>query len=226
MTDQILDAVDIRKRFHGPAGAVEVLDGVSLAVRSGEVVALVGRSGSGKSTLLNILGTLARPDGGRVTLGTTSCGDLSDAAAARLRRTRIGFVFQAGNLLPQLTARQNVALPYAAGIRAGRGPAADLLAGVGLADRLDHRPSQLSAGQQQRVALARALVNSPDLLLADEPTGSLDEETEVQMLDLLRTVAADGKAVLVVTHSDAVARSADRVLRIDAGHLVATESLS
>lgn len=225
MDETVVKAENLHKSFDGPTGHVDVLRGVSLHVGSGEVVALVGRSGSGKSTLLNLLGALALPDQGTIRIGTTDLATLDDQHAAHVRRTQVGFVFQAGNLLPHLTAVQNVALPYAQGIKAGRPVAAALLEQVGLAERADHRPNQLSAGQQQRVALARALVNQPTLVLADEPTGNLDGETEAQMLALLRSTAVPGRAVLVVTHSEAVSTAADRVIRIDSGRLMEQETV-
>ena len=222
--ETLLQAAGVRKSFTGPGGHAEVLRGVSLDLRRNEDVALVGRSGSGKSTLLNVLGALTRADAGSVRIGGTDLTALETRQAARLRRTQLGFVFQGGNLLGHLTAQQNVALPYARDIRPGRAVASALLEQVGLADRAEHHPSELSAGQQQRVALARALVNSPRVVLADEPTGNLDRQTEGEVLSLLRAVAAEGRTVLIVTHSEAVSAAADRVLRIDAGHLVEQET--
>jgi ABC-type lipoprotein export system ATPase subunit len=191
---------------------------------AGQLTALVGRSGSGKSSLLNVLGALTPPDSGSVQINGVDLVGLGSAAAARLRGEQIGFVFQAFNLLPHLTAAQNVALPYRRGVHAGATAAKGLLGRLGLAERAGHRPGELSAGEQQRVALARALINDPAVILADEPTGNLDRETEQQLLGLFREIAAEGRTVLIVTHNDGVAEAADRVLRMDAGQLEAEAS--
>ncbi|MDF3301024.1 ABC transporter ATP-binding protein [Streptomyces tropicalis] len=196
---------------------VDVLTDVDLAVAPDCVTALVGHSGSGKSTLLHVLGLLTAPDSGRVELEGRDTTGLSDDALADLRRRRIGFVFQSFNLLPQHTALTNVALAYAGRRRAGEARARALLERVGLGDRCEHRPGELSGGEQQRVALARALVNEPPLLLADEPTGNLDAGSEAVLLELFRELADEGHGVLVVTHDQAVADAADVVHRLDGG---------
>jgi ABC-type lipoprotein export system ATPase subunit len=195
-----------------------------MELSAGQLTALVGRSGSGKSSLLNVLGALAPPDSGSVQINGVDLVGLSSAAAARLRGEQIGFVFQAFNLLPQLTAAQNVAMPYRRGVHAGATAAKELLGRLGLAERTGHRPGELSAGEQQRVALARALINDPALILADEPTGNLDGETEQQLLGLFCEIAAEGRTVLIVTHNNGVAGAADRVLRMHAGQLEAEAS--
>lgn len=208
----------------GTPGAVTVLDGASLTLAAGEVVALVAPSGAGKSTLLHICGLLDVPTGGRVRLLGQETGGLGDGARTRLRRDSLGFVYQFHHLLPEFTALENVALPQRA---AGR-PAAeagararDLLDRVGLAHRVTHRPAELSGGEQQRVALARALANGPRLLLADEPTGNLDPETSARVFDALMAVVRDtGLAALIATHNPELAARMDRVLRLDGGRTV------
>lgn len=187
----------------------EVLSGASLVLEAGQVAALVGRSGSGKSTFLHLLGLLTRPASGSVRIQGRAAETLHDRERARLRGQAIGFVFQAANLLPQHSALNNVVLPWQGASGQGIGRARGLLDSFGLAGRLHHRPDQLSGGEQQRVALARALVNRPAVLLADEPTGALDSENERALLDELRTLAAQGTAVLIVTHSQLVASYAD-----------------
>jgi putative ABC transport system ATP-binding protein len=218
MTPTVI-AAELRKTYTTAGSPVEVLRGVSLELSAGQLTALVGRSGSGKSSLLNVLGALTAPDSGSVQINGVDLVGLSSAAAARLRGEQIGFVFQAFNLLPHLTAAQNVALPYRRGVQAGAAPARELLGRLGLAERAGHRPGELSAGEQQRVALARALINDPSVILADEPTGNLDGHTEQQLLGVFREIATEGRTVLVVTHNDGVALAADRVLRMHAGRL-------
>lgn len=202
----------------GPDETVAAVRDVSLEIAAGETVALVGRSGSGKTSLLMALGLLATPDQGTVRVEGRDTAGMRDAELSALRRHRIGFVFQAFNLLPQLTAEENVAMAHRSGLRGGTERAVRLLEQVGLGHRLRHRPHQLSAGEQQRIAIARALVNEPAVVLADEPTGNLDAETESGVLDVLtRGAAGGGSAVLLVTHSGEVASRADRVLRIEGG---------
>lgn len=212
-TDFVLRAIGVSLAHRGPEGPVEAVRDVTLDIAPGETVALVGRSGSGKTSLLMALGLLATPDAGTVLVEGQDTAGLSDARLSALRRDRLGFVFQAFNLLPQFTAEENVALAHAAGLRGGREESRSVLCDVGLGHRLRHRPNELSAGEQQRVAVARALVNSPAVLLADEPTGNLDARTESEALDVLaRRAAAHACAVLLVTHSADVASRADRVL--------------
>jgi ABC-type lipoprotein export system ATPase subunit len=212
------------KSFGDGRAARRVLDGAELTVEAGELVAVLGRSGSGKSTLLHVLGGLDRPDAGTVELAGEAVTGASERALSALRRRRVGFVFQFFHLLPELSGEANVLL---AGRVRGASPDAERRARE-LVDRLGLRavagslPHQLSGGEQQRFALARALVNDPAVLLADEPTGNLDVEAGGEVLGLLRTIADDGRAIVLVTHEAAAARIADRVLRLDAGRLVPT----
>ena len=200
-----------------------ILDRLELTVAPGEVVAIIGESGSGKSTLLNLVAGLETPDAGTVRIGGTDLAGLDDDARTRLRRRSIGFVFQSFHVLPHLTVGQNVELPLVllgASVADRQARTAAMLAAVGLADRSDSAPRELSGGELQRVAVARALVHRPALLLADEPTGNLDPDTAGAVLDLLvAEVRAAGAAGLLVTHSAAAAARADRVLELDHGRL-------
>jgi putative ABC transport system ATP-binding protein len=202
-------------------GAVRALDGVSLGFERATFTAVMGPSGSGKSTLLQLAAGLDRPTSGLVRLGDLDLSELGERGLARLRRERVGFVFQSFNLLGSLTAAQNVSLPSRlAGRRLRRGEIAEALARVGLADRARHRPAQLSGGQQQRVAIARALVGEPDVVFADEPTGALDTRSGREVLALLRSTVDDGGRTLVmVTHDPSAAAWADRVVFMADGHL-------
>jgi putative ABC transport system ATP-binding protein len=206
-----------------PAGPVVALRNVSLAVDAGEYVAITGPSGCGKSTLLHLVGCVDTPSSGSLLFDRRDTSRLSEAERGRLRLTRIGFVFQRFFLLPMLSAAENVELPQAeAGATAGerRARTRELLDYVGLADRADHLPSQLSGGEMQRVAIARALANRPALLVADEPTGELDDETGEHVAALFDRVNAGGTAVLVVTHNPALAARASRRLAMKSGRLV------
>lgn len=207
------------KSFEG--GRIQALVDISLHVEPGEFVALTGRSGCGKSTLLNLIGALDRPDGGRVTVGGRSLSDIGDLAA--YRATTVGFVFQFHYLIPTLSARWNIEMPMI-GIEHSRqqrsARAQSLLDEVGLGARADDRPGVMSGGERQRVAIARALANHPPLLLADEPTGSLDSTTGAEVLALLAHVRSEyGMTILMVTNDDEVARSADRIVRMRDGRL-------
>jgi putative ABC transport system ATP-binding protein len=218
----VVSAVDVTKRYGEGSTAVDALRGVSIDVQSGELVAVMGPSGSGKSTLMHILAGLDKPTSGSVTVAGTEITDLADAKLTRLRRAHIGFVFQFFNLLPMLSAEDNVVLPLSI---AGEKPDAawldDLLEQTGLTDRRTHRPSELSGGQQQRVALARALVTRPTILFADEPTGNLDSKTGGEILELLRrSVDAYGQTTVMVTHEPRAAAIADRVLFLADGLIV------
>jgi putative ABC transport system ATP-binding protein len=201
---------------------VEALRGVSLEIARGRLTAVMGPSGSGKSTLMHILAGLDRPTAGEVTLAGVSIGALDDTALTKLRREHIGFVFQFFNLLPMLTAAENIVLPLQlAGVRPDREWLDLLTAKVGLSDRLAHRPSELSGGQQQRVAVARALVSRPTVMFADEPTGNLDSATSGEILDLLRdSVDSFGQTTVMVTHDAHAAAIADRVLFLADGNIV------
>ena len=213
--------VDLVK-VHGRGGsAVRALDGVSLRIPAGMFTAVMGPSGSGKSTLLHCLAGLDTATSGRVLLGDTDLGTLSDAQLTAVRRDRLGFVFQSFNLLPQLTAAQNIDLPARI---AGRRPdpmwRASLIDLLGIGDRLDHRPSELSGGQQQRVAVARALLGRPEIVFADEPTGNLDTASGHELLDLLRTSVRElGRSVVMVTHDPVAASFADGVLLLCDGRV-------
>jgi putative ABC transport system ATP-binding protein len=222
-----VDLRDIKKEFYLGSLVVPVLHGISLKVRKGEYVAIMGPSGSGKSTLMHIIGLLDVPTSGSYFLDGLRVDSVSDEMLSRLRNRKIGFVFQAYNLLPQLTALKNVELPLTyAGfpVRRRRELAERALAQVGLSDRLMHRPTELSGGQALRVAVARALVTRPELILADEPTGNLDSKSEVQILDLLDEIHRAGNTLIVVTHSRSVAERAQRILHILDG-LIAREEV-
>jgi lipoprotein-releasing system ATP-binding protein len=218
-----LEAVE--KVYHqGTDAEIVVLAGADLALARGEAVALVAPSGAGKSTLLHIAGLLDRPTAGRVLIGGDAADGLDDGGRTRLRRDRIGFVYQFHHLLPEFSALENVALPQRAAARPrgeAEARARTLLDQVGLSHRLGHRPAELSGGEQQRVAFARALANAPALLLADEPTGNLDPDTSEVVFDaMMRLVREAGLAALVATHNPALAARMDRVLRLDHGRLV------
>ena len=222
MADLAVEARGLAKTYRQGETDVHALRGVDVAVERGSFVAVMGPSGSGKSTLLHLVGALDTPTSGSLVIGGRSLEGLDDRALTELRRDRIGFVFQFFNLLPTLTAEENVALP--ALIAGERSPdrAAQLLARVGLEDRSDHLPSQLSGGEQQRVSIARALLREPDLVLADEPTGNLDTKSGGAVLGLLRTIATEGQTVVMVTHDPSAAGLADRVIFLQDG-LVAGE---
>jgi putative ABC transport system ATP-binding protein len=219
----LVEARDVSRVFPMPAGPVVALRNVSLAVDAGEYVAITGPSGCGKSTLLHLVGCVDTPSSGSLLFDRRDTSQLSEAERGRLRLTRIGFVFQRFFLLPMLSAAENVELPQAeagATASARRARTRELLDYVGLADRADHLPSQLSGGEMQRVAIARALANRPALLVADEPTGELDDETGEHVAALFDRVNAGGTAVLVVTHNPALAARASRRLAMKSGRLV------
>jgi putative ABC transport system ATP-binding protein len=220
---EIVTARDVSRVFRMPAGPVTALRDVSITIAAGEYVAITGPSGCGKSTLLHLLGGVDTPTTGAVTFEGRDLVAMSEADRGRLRLTRIGFVFQRFFLLPMLTAAENVELPQAeAGVAAAarRDRTRELLAYVGLSERADHLPSQLSGGEMQRAAIARALANRPALVLADEPTGELDESTSEHIADLFERVNGDGTALLVVTHNPALAARAARRLAIRSGRFV------
>jgi putative ABC transport system ATP-binding protein len=200
-------------------GAVRALDDVGFDVASGEWIAIMGPSGSGKTTLLNILGGLDRPTGGRAVVDGTDVATLGERELTRYRAEKIGLVFQQFHLVPYLSAVENVMLAQYFHSVADEAEAARALVRVGLGDRLKHLPSQLSGGEQQRVAVARALINQPKLILADEPTGNLDEANEQTVLALLQDLRASGHTILVVTHSPAIGRMADRRIELAHGRL-------
>ncbi len=219
---EIIRLEDIFKIYRVGNQEVRALDGVSLSVFRNEYVAIMGPSGSGKSTLMNILGCLDSPDSGRYILNGTDVSEMDDGELADVRNREIGFVFQSFNLLPRYNALENVALPMVyAGVPAGerREKAAEALRSVGLEDRMDHRPNELSGGQRQRVALARALINSPSIILADEPTGNLDTHTSVEIMRLFDQIYRNGNTVIVVTHEEDIAAYAHRVIRLRDGRI-------
>jgi putative ABC transport system ATP-binding protein len=212
---------NVTKTYRQSRRTVKALDGVSLEIPAGQMVAIQGPTGGGKSTLLQLLGALERPTSGSVVLGESNLSTLGDSRLARIRAHEVGFVFQGFNLIPTLTAQENVEtalapLGLSRSLRRARAVAA--LESLGLGDRLTHLPTELSGGQQQRVAIARALVKEPDVLLADEPTGNLDEETRDEIMDLLQNLWSEkGLTLIVVTHDSAVAKRAERRLRIKQG---------
>jgi putative ABC transport system ATP-binding protein len=220
----LVEAHDLEKSFPMPAGDVFAVKGVSLTIEPGDYMAITGPSGCGKSTLLHLLGCVDTPTAGRLRFEGREVSALADRERSRIRLKRVGFVFQRFFLLPMLTAWENVELPQSeAGLARAerRERTAELLAYVGLSGRADHRPSQLSGGEMQRVAIARALANRPALLLADEPTGELDEATGEQIAALLDRVHEDGTAIVVVTHNPALAERAARPLTMRGGRIEA-----
>jgi putative ABC transport system ATP-binding protein len=212
----------VTRQYGDGESAVSALRGVSLEVPAGQFTAVMGPSGSGKSTLMHLLAGLDRPTNGRVTIGDEDITEMPDKQLTRLRRRQIGFVFQSFNLLPMLTAEENILLPLSiAGRKADKEAVKSLVARVGLGERLDHKPSQLSGGQQQRVAIARALVSRPTVLFADEPTGNLDSTSGAEVLELLReAVELDSQTTVMVTHDPRAAATADRVLFLADGLIV------
>ena len=223
----LIDITDIRKVYEMGSTEVNALDGVSLHVRKGEYLAIMGPSGSGKSTLMNIVGCLDTPTSGSYKLRGTEIRERDDDELARIRNQEIGFIFQTFNLLPRADALHNVELPL---IYAGR-PAKErrerargMLEMVGLGDRTHHRPNELSGGQRQRVAIARALVNGPSLVLADEPTGNLDSKTGLEIMALLDDISSRGNTVILVTHEEEVAERAHRIVRLRDGRIESDRS--
>ena len=224
----VLEAKDLAKVYGEGSTIVRALDGASLQVRKAEIVAIMGPSGSGKSTMLHLLGALETPSGGQISLGGERYDGLDDAGLTRIRRDRIGFVFQFFNLLPSLTAEENVLLPALIAGESGdrvRSRSRELLGMVGLAERSRHLPSEMSGGEQQRVSIARALLREPELILADEPTGNLDSRSSGEILALLRELSSSqDQTVVMVTHDPGAAAIADRVIFLRDGRVAGEEA--
>ncbi|WP_280268655.1 ABC transporter ATP-binding protein [Nocardia wallacei] len=218
----MLELTDVIKEYRVGEQRVRALDGVSLRIEAGEFTAVIGPSGSGKSTLLHMLGALDSPDSGSITFQGEEIGSLDDERQSEFRRHRVGFVFQFFNLLPTLSAWENVAIPKlldGTGLRKAKPRALELLDLVGLGDRAEHRPAELSGGQMQRVAVARALIMDPPLILADEPTGNLDSKTGAAILELLGEISGSGNSVVMVTHDMGAVQYSDRVITLRDGRI-------
>ncbi|NJO87130.1 MAG: ABC transporter ATP-binding protein [Lewinella sp.] len=226
MPVSVIDIQELRKTYLMGSTEVQALRGVDLQIKTNEYVALMGPSGSGKSTLMNLLGCLDSPTGGRYLLDQSDVSKMTDGELAEVRNAKIGFVFQTFNLLPRLSALDNVALPlvYSGLARKQREARAyEVLAAVGLDDRTDHKPNELSGGQRQRVAIARALVNKPSIILADEPTGNLDTKTSIEIMGLFEQIHDQGNTVILVTHEPDIAEHAHRIVRLRDGLIEADE---
>lgn len=223
---EIIKVENVKKIYKMGDNEVRALDGVSLVVEEGEFLIVMGPSGSGKTTLLHLMGCLDKPTEGEIYIASTPVSKLNDSQLAKIRNKMVGFVFQQFNLLPRLTALENVELPMIyAGVpkSARRKKAKELLELVGLGDRLHHRPTQLSGGQMQRVAIARALANDPMVLLADEPTGNLDSKSGEEILKIFSELNERGQTIIIVTHDPEVAKHAGRIVRMRDGKIVSEE---
>lgn len=228
-TEAVIRVVGVTKRYVIGQNVVNALDGVTFSVRAGEFLAIMGSSGSGKSTMLNILGCLDRPTEGEYWLGGVNVAHMDDDALSDHRLYNLGFVFQSFHLVPQLTVAENIALPlFYSGMddEAVAPRVLELAEAVGMANRLEHRPSELSGGQRQRVAIARALANDPPVILADEPTGNLDTATSVQIMNLLTELNARGRTILMVTHEEDVAAFAKSRIVLRDGRIVRSEGVA
>ncbi len=222
MKDFVIDLKNIIRNFQLGPQTVHVLKGIDLTIKKGEYVALMGPSGSGKSTLMNLLGCLDTPTSGSYMIANRDVSKMNDNQLADVRNKEIGFVFQTFNLIPRQTALQNVALPlvYAGEKKEKRiSRAKKVLDEVGLSDRITHKPNQLSGGQRQRVAIARALVNSPSIILADEPTGNLDSSTSNEIMKLFEEIHKNGNTLIIVTHEEEIAQHANRIIRLKDGEI-------
>ncbi len=220
--EKIIQLIDITKHYVLGSVIIKALNGITMDVERNEYLALMGPSGSGKSTLMNIIGCLDTPTSGKYYLNGTSVDSMSDDELAEVRNKEIGFVFQTFNLLPRLTALENVALPLVyAGVKKSERMkrAAEVLQQVGLGDRMNHKPNELSGGQRQRVAIARALVTNPSIILADEPTGNLDTATSVEIMELFDAIHERGNTVILVTHEPDIAEHAHRVVKLKDGKI-------
>jgi ABC-type lipoprotein export system ATPase subunit len=224
-----IQLIELSKHYQQGRNTVRALDGVSLDIRGGEFVAIVGRSGSGKTTMLDVVGLLLRPTAGQLLIDGVDTGGLKDGQRADVRGRKIGFIFQEYNLLPTLNVVENVMLPLRysrSKDRDGRRRALELVEMVGLADRMKHRPDELSGGQQQRVAIARALINGPSLVLGDEPTGAVDTTTAQELIDLMKQLNREQQVTFViVTHDLDVAGQTDRIVRLKDGRVIADEAV-
>lgn len=225
----MIELTDITKNYHMGKLDICALDRISLSVRKGELIAIMGPSGSGKSTLMNVLGCLDRPSKGTYTFESREISAMTDDELAHVRNAKIGFVFQSFNLLPRFTALKNVEMPLIySGVPAKQRTerAMPVMAQVGLQDRMEHKPAELSGGQQQRVAIARALVNNPQLLLADEPTGNLDSRSGAEILNILVDLNRQGVTIMIVTHDRDVAAQCGRVINLKDGKVVGDQAVS
>ncbi|ACB07991.1 ABC transporter related [Candidatus Korarchaeum cryptofilum OPF8] len=227
-TEHVYELRNVRKIYGTKGNYVEALRGINLDVRKGEFLAIMGPSGSGKTTLLSIMGLLTRPTSGSVRIMGRDLATLNDKQITLMRRKTIGFIFQTFNLVPWLTAAENIELALAVGEYNGnrKRRIMELLDSVGLRGRENHKPSELSGGEQQRVAIARALANNPSIILADEPTGNLDSASGLQVMEILRGLVREGRTVVMVTHNEAMAEMSDRIARIRDGIIVGEEVIS
>jgi len=227
MNDLLIDLQDIIKTYHMGKVDVPALKGVTLKINQGEMVAIIGASGSGKSTLMNIIGCLDKPTSGQYLLDGIDIGRLNDNRLAELRNKKIGFVFQQYNLLPRINAISNVELPLIyRGVLQRHKRAKEALEKVGLGQRMNHKPTEMSGGEQQRVAIARALINNPSIILADEPTGNLDTAASADIMEIFHQLNRDGMTVVLVTHETDIAQQAKRIIRISDGKIISDEKVN